>query len=640
MNFTDWGGESARKQLCNWRLIFYFFRFGLFCNVQRINRPVFQECMRAYRQKMVTICVIICAFAANAWNNTIVAQNGPIQRGSCDTIFFEDFEDQAIDAAWQNLDLDMENPSDPLLDSNWMFIYDSLSTTFLGDSNHVAAATSFFSPPGQASNWLITDSFTVCDSNLWLVWKSAPDQGFAFMDGYEVLLSTTDSMPGSFTQLLAKFAEGWDGFPAIQIPGLPHPNFCADDGVMTQWRTSLKPYYGQRVFIAFHHDSEDDNMIFLDDILVAKLPQYDVGLDQADYSSEYSRIPISQAPPLVFSARVRNHGTDTLTNVKVAVNVTESGVSAYQDTLTLAILPPEKDSIVNLPNPFTPSNTGNYMAGFKSWMDQADAEAGNDTAKIGFEISDTTLARDNGILNGSLSIGGTPGILGNRFEIVTTDTVTSVSFRLFDPSPGDSVYASIMPFNIVPLDSQTFAETVALNVTSSADSTYTLGFPNGVGHVLQPGQYFVGIHERAQDQLTLAYASHRYAEEGGYRYRALAWKRLEKIMAVDFLGVLMVRLNFGHTDTIVSRYKGLADANIDIYPNPFENELIISSKDVDQLMRFELLDVLGRVHREGIIRMDSDRRFRLDLSALRAGNYLLRLHSAQGTYSKVIYKRK
>jgi hypothetical protein len=73
----------------------------------------------------------------------------------------EDFQSKTIPAAWMNLDLDGNTDANnrPM---NWYILAD-LQTTMPGDTNWVAAASSWFRPFAQANNWLIPVQINVSD---------------------------------------------------------------------------------------------------------------------------------------------------------------------------------------------------------------------------------------------------------------------------------------------------------------------------------------------------------------------------------------------------------------------------------------------------------------------------------------------
>lgn len=138
--------------------------------------------------------------------------------------------------------------------------------------------------PGNR-NWLMTPPIQIADASAVLSWTSAPRQTPLYVDGYSVLISTTDNIEANFTdvafqasQYLSGSGNSFSGYTFS--PGFVH----GEDGTYTQFdasadssrligvqrpfSVSLAQYAGQTIYIAFLHDADDDNLISLDDILI------------------------------------------------------------------------------------------------------------------------------------------------------------------------------------------------------------------------------------------------------------------------------------------------------------------------------------------------------------------------------------
>jgi hypothetical protein len=172
------------------------------------------------------------------------------------------------------------------------------------DTNVVLSSSSWFSSPNVASNFFITKSVMLGSADT-LFWKSAPFQTPRYLDGYRVLISTTDNSDASFTTTLFTAAEMTSilgtndsvfGGYTFSTPGIVHGQdgmYIEDNADSSRFRGVLRPfsvplnaYANQNVFIAFHHNSDDDNLISIDDIMIrGTLPssiaenKYDLGLN-------------------------------------------------------------------------------------------------------------------------------------------------------------------------------------------------------------------------------------------------------------------------------------------------------------------------------------------------------------------------
>lgn len=159
-------------------------------------------------------------------------------------------------------------------------------------TNIVAFSNSWTSPATAVSNYLITPSIQITDTSARLSWKSAPFQTPLYLDGYVVLVSTTSNDIPEFTDTLFVAAEyvantdtgatgdynlytfsdgvvhGQDG----QYIEVDNADLQRNAGVLRPFSVSLAAYDNMAIYIAFLHNSADDNLISLDDILVEEIP--------------------------------------------------------------------------------------------------------------------------------------------------------------------------------------------------------------------------------------------------------------------------------------------------------------------------------------------------------------------------------
>lgn len=241
---------------------------------------------------------ISCFLAAMLFGATIYAQ---------DTIYKEDFNNHLFhtyflsfpsgadyDTAGYDIDADDLNDGsnlNPPRPDAWFLAYafaDADSLTPDGDTNFVFAANSWFEPRAQALNYLITPSIYLADNTAELHWKSAPYQTPYYCDGYKVLVSTGINIEDQFTDTLFVAGEylstknpmpdsTWNGYNFSEngfIHGLDgtYVDFEGDSarfrGELRPFSVSLAQYAGKKIFIAFLHDTDDDNLLSIDDIVV------------------------------------------------------------------------------------------------------------------------------------------------------------------------------------------------------------------------------------------------------------------------------------------------------------------------------------------------------------------------------------
>ena len=256
-----------------------------------------------YRVFVMLLVVLPISLAAQLLVDTLVYENF---QGNWPerTLQFYDEDAYGSDSIWINLDIDgaenaQNNPQD------WYISLDFASPDSIpaSDTNFVAASVSWMNDfTIQNLNWMVLPPVVVGEEDVTtLYWKSAPYQGPRYVDGYKVLLSTTEVDPffDSYTDTLFVAAEmipplpNGSSDPAINALNVDSFNFSmgyvhaerytleeyyyldqpGDNlyvGVLEPHSVSLEDYHGQTVYIAFLHDSFDDNIVSVDDILVVK----------------------------------------------------------------------------------------------------------------------------------------------------------------------------------------------------------------------------------------------------------------------------------------------------------------------------------------------------------------------------------
>ncbi len=204
------------------------------------------------------------------------------------------------DVQWVNYDMDGVATlcsTEDIIPTAWYWEAD------LGDSstnNYAYTSCSYLSASGGPNhpinrNWLITPPIEISDSTFGLTWRSLSLQGPQYMDGYHVLISTSANIPSAdfFQDTLFSAAEMLSSDEPYSLnladytfsPGYIHaegyskPDYFFIDmelapaglyhGKMEPHGVSLKNYANQTVYIAFLHDSDDDFLLQIDDIVVS-----------------------------------------------------------------------------------------------------------------------------------------------------------------------------------------------------------------------------------------------------------------------------------------------------------------------------------------------------------------------------------
>ncbi|MEZ4937886.1 MAG: choice-of-anchor J domain-containing protein [Crocinitomicaceae bacterium] len=117
----------------------------------------------------------------------------------------------------------------------------------IGDS--VIASTSWYQYGGIASRWLITQQLQLGAYGNFIEWD-VKSHDPSFSDGYTVLVSTTNDSLHNFTDTLF--------YTDFELPTWTTREIQLADST----------YGGQQIYLAFVHDSEDQYILYLDNIKV------------------------------------------------------------------------------------------------------------------------------------------------------------------------------------------------------------------------------------------------------------------------------------------------------------------------------------------------------------------------------------
>ncbi len=332
----------------------------------------------------------------------IIAQN---------VIFFEDFELGTISSNWVVFDNDQLIPSQEgwqlgTNNSPWVA---RVRASEGNPNNYAASAISWFNPASCCANdWLISGPINLSQAqNVFMRWKFAIQQT-QYPDGYRLLLSTTGNTIADFEngQVLFQVGSGCSGEEYWDC----NCELDCTENFAVQWGDeliNLSSYLGQTIYIAFHHDADDQYALYLDDIEIFEPYQYDIKLTQTYLPSPYAEIPISQVIPWDFSVQIQNVGSLPLTNVRLAVqihNITQD-IPLLDDQGSIGAIEYMNPSAVeNIHNGlyYLPDQLGIYRVVYQLSADQLDQDEANNSDTLYYHINQEYLARDMVFLGDTL----------------------------------------------------------------------------------------------------------------------------------------------------------------------------------------------------------------------------------------------
>ncbi len=233
-------------------------------------------------KKIYTLCVFVLAISFTAQ-----AQNIILSENFEDTLTYTNIiitTPNGDDTTWVDADLDgLADASGASRPDQWFI---TLGFADVDSTNTVMASNSWTNNSvDPVNNYLITPPIHLNDASGMLYWKNAPFQTPRYVDGMQVLVSTTSNFDTDFSDTLKLYAEFISGDTSANFADYTFSSgfvFGSDgqwiednNGDSARWRGILRPdsaslagYAGQTIYIAFCCGTTDDNLNSLDDILV------------------------------------------------------------------------------------------------------------------------------------------------------------------------------------------------------------------------------------------------------------------------------------------------------------------------------------------------------------------------------------
>lgn len=262
-------------------------------------------------------------------------------------------------SGWKLYNVDNLTPSSQtsFVNNAWVLRVtpDSLGNPIPGDSAIVS--TSYYSPAGTANDWIVTHSFTVSSANTALKWdEKASNAGYP--DGYEVRVSTTGDAVIDFTDIV------------YSTPGAASNNF-------TTRYASLAAYNGQTIYVAFRNNSNDKDLLYIDNISTYIAPSSDLALTQVTPAASSPKHFGVGSANMTLGGTVFNFGTSAITSYTVKYQ--QGSGPVVSNTVSPVNIPAFGSASFTCSTPYAlPSTLGDYP--ITMWVElPGDANANNDS---------------------------------------------------------------------------------------------------------------------------------------------------------------------------------------------------------------------------------------------------------------------
>lgn len=206
-------------------------------------------------------------------------------------IFQEDFNGANPLTNWTLINNDARTPAANVnfVNNAWVTRADPDTAT----ADVAVVSTSWYTPAGAADDWLITPSISTTTGNF-VSWE-AKAQDPNFPDGYELRISTTTPTIAGFTANPALFTIG------------------AENASWTSRNISLSAYNNQTIYLAWRNNSNDDFLLYVDNIKVYKPAALDVGI--ASVVSPVTGCGLGAADSV--TVWIKNYGTGPVDSIPV-----------------------------------------------------------------------------------------------------------------------------------------------------------------------------------------------------------------------------------------------------------------------------------------------------------------------------------
>jgi hypothetical protein len=366
----------------------------------------------------------------------------------------------------------------------------------------------------------------------------------------------------------------------------------------------------------------------IDDVILTDIATYDARPFDPALSGEYTMIPALQKESFELKGKIINYGTQTIGGAKILFRVFDTNNNQiYSDTSisSPAIFPGDTSGFLGASTPgYVLPDTGVYLIDHEIIL-PTDTETWNDLVTGFIYLNDSIYARDFTAIDGDIQNAfgfnnGNMGYLGQMYRIHHSSAFTSATFYSSDPKFGAQVeiklysVAAGVPQNLI---ATTPTYTITADDTLNPDFI-TLPFP-GPQHV-QPGDYFVAVHQMDGNFLSIAAATENFTPTRvfGKSETATTWSSFESL---GFRYALMLRLN-NPSDSTVKISNQQQHAFLNIYPNP-GNDIIFIDANGNEFsnVKLNVINPVGQVVKS--FEYHSFKREKIDISNLPAGIYSL-----------------
>jgi len=252
-------------------------------------------------------------------------------------------------------------------------------------------------------------------------------------------------------------------------------------------------------------------------------------------SSGYFYTPYSQADSLSFWGEVKNEGIKAATNTQVvAVN------GSWSDSVNMGTLASFGIDTGRIPSKLLIQKGMSNRTVIYANCDQSDPDPSNDSLEILTGFNDTIYSRDDGDVTGGLGFNGaTGGRIGQMFQLMQPDTLTSVAVYMNIPTSGDSIRVHLYEYG---------GNSPGRHLDSTRSQIMTNSgwyqFRFNCEKELNAGSYFLAVEQLSLNNMSLGYSGKYYYPNTAFYNGGAGWVELG---SANFNVVMLVRMHLGKT---------------------------------------------------------------------------------------------
>ncbi len=234
-------------------------------------------------------------------------------------------------------------------------------------------------------------------------------------------------------------------------------------------------------------------------------PQVDAIMGEPGVFPSFGQVPVKLmgVSGLFLSGDVLNGGVDPLTSVSVTLNIDSSGVALPGMTVSVPTIAPSGSGSYDFN--IIPNGKGTYSFNLNALTGaQIDQFPANNTVSTTFTVSDSILARDNGVANGgAYAVSSTSRAIAlTTYNFSAPVFIKAVEIELLSPKQGDTTYAVLVAMqNNLPIGAPVLQS--APIIIDSAQSKYYLAFPASIP-LPANSNWGIGVYEGVNTTIGLA----------------------------------------------------------------------------------------------------------------------------------------